>query len=36
MLQADSSVDTFVCGDFNFIEDREDTTGTFAHRQRLS
>ena len=30
MLQADSSVDTFVCGDFNFIEDREDTTGTFA------
>ena len=30
MLEADSSVDTFMCGDFNFIEDREDTTGTFT------
>jgi ribonuclease HI/exonuclease III len=30
MLEADSSVDTFLCGDFNFIEDREDTTGSFT------
>ena len=30
MLEADSSVDTFVCGDFNFVEDRGDTTGNFT------
>lgn len=30
MLGADSSIDTFVCGDFNFVESSEDTTGPFA------
>ena len=30
MLSADSSVDTFLCGDFNFIDDRDDTTGVFT------
>ena len=30
MLSADSSIDTFVCGDFNFIESSEDTTGSFT------
>src|SRR5579872_5202095 len=30
MLKADSSVDTFLCGDLNFVEDREDTTGPFT------
>ena len=30
MLGADSSIDTFLCGDFNFVESSEDTTGPFA------
>jgi len=30
MLEADHNIDTFLCGDFNFIEDREDTTGPFT------